>query len=69
MREMSKWSKWADVALQKMDEPGWECRVSDREIAGGVEGARCALRAVRSSGHEPYYTLKAFVCLNGLEEN
>jgi len=62
------WKKWADTALRKMDEPGWECREEDRDWRGGEAGARASLEEVRLSGYEPYYTLKAFVIRNGLEE-
>lgn len=61
------WKEWAETALEKMNEPGWECREEDRDWRGGAEGARAALEEVRRNGYEPYYTLKVFVCRNGLE--
>lgn len=64
---MPDWSKWAETALVNMDDPSWECRPSDRDRAGGVQAARSALEEIRRTGHEPYYTLKAFVILNDLE--
>ena len=61
------WREWAKTALRKMDDPDWKIRDRDRGWRGGEGGARVALRDVTEKGYEPYYTLKAFVCLNGLE--
>jgi len=61
------WERWAQTALKKMDDPEWKIRAEDEDWRGGAGGARAALEDVAEKGYEPYYTLKAFVCLNGLE--
>jgi hypothetical protein len=61
------WSAWAETALAKMRAPGWEIRPGDADWRGGAAGAEAALEEVAQTGYEPYYTLKAFVCRNGLD--
>ncbi len=55
------WKKWAEKALTKMNEK------NPRPITTEWRAAEEAIRNIKTSGLEPYYTLKAFVCLNDLE--
>ncbi len=55
------WKTWAEKALKKINEK------NPRPITKEWRKAEEALKDICSSGLEPYYTLKAFVCLNDLE--
>lgn len=59
LKELGHWQAWAQYALDRLTS----------EIEMQYAGIRNGLNAIRETGHEPYHTLKGWVCFAGIDRH